>query len=145
MARNLDKTHKHELDQADDDLGSLIRWSLKDSLARETPPDDLWLKIRARIESGASCDGLALVGRKRRSLSLAPLIQAVVASSLVLAFVLGADRSASSHPETRGSRATTEQTVVLGSVRPRDIPRIHIASISNPKQVVRQRIGGATE
>jgi len=143
MAPNWEK-HNHQ-DQADDDLGSLIRWSLEDSLSRETPPADLWPKIRARIEAHTQAGETAPLGRKQRRLSLAPLIQTVVASSLVLTFALGVDRSGGSRPEAQVNRPTVPRTVVLGSARPQDIPKIHVASRPDVKQVIHQRIGGVAE
>lgn len=145
MAQNWEKHNQREQEQADDDLGRLIRWSLEDSLARETPPADLWTRIRARIESCAPGVEPALVDRKRRTLSLAPLIQTVVASSLVMAFALGIDRSGSTRPQTRLNPTTVPSTVVLGSTRPQDIPRIHAAPHPEAEQMVHQRIGGVTE
>jgi hypothetical protein len=145
MAPNWERHKQQDQDQADDDLGSLIRWSLEDSLRRETPPDDLWPKIRSRIEARTQIGETAPLGRKRLALSLAPLIQTVVASSLVLTFALGVDRSGGSLPEAQVNRPTVPRTVVLGSARPQDIPKIHIASRPLAKQVVHQRIGGVAE
>lgn len=145
MAPNSEKHNRHDHGLADDDLGSLIRWSLKSSLERESPPDDLWPKIRARIEPDTARAEPSRVRPKLRALSLAPLIQTIVASSLVLAFVLGTDRGGSSPTKRPVSQPRFQRTVVLGSDRPQDIPRIHITSHTDPEQVVRQRIGGFAE
>lgn len=143
MAQNWEK--HNDQDQVDDDLGSLIRWSLEDSLARETPPDDLWQRVRARIEASSPQAERALLGRKRHGLSLAPLIQTVVASSLVLAFALGVNHGDTPQSRTRASRPTVQRTAVVESARPQDIPRLRTASRPEPEPVVHQRIGGVAE
>lgn len=143
MTQNWEK--HDEQDWTDDDLGSLIRWTLEDSLGRETPPDDLWQRIRARIEPTVAGTQAAPPARKRHSLSLAPLIQTVVASSLVLAFAVGVDRDDSSPPATKASRPAFQRTAIVESARPQDIPRIHTESQREPEPVVRRRIGGVSE
>ena len=74
---------------ADDDLGQLIRRSLQDSVGKAEPPAEVWLKIRERVSQK---NAPAVSQRPRRRLPVASLVQAVVISSLLLAFGFGLER-----------------------------------------------------
>ncbi len=77
---------------SDDELGKLIRWGLRDRLLGREPPDEVWLRILERVRH-VSAPGHS-AGRSHRSpFPLAPFVQAVVISALLLAFGLGVDRT----------------------------------------------------
>jgi len=77
---------------SEDDLGRLLRWSLEDSISGAEPPADAWPKILERV-----CQMRTPTRPKhslrRSSFPLAPFVQAVVISALLLAFGLGIDLS----------------------------------------------------
>ena len=91
---------------ADDDLGQLIRWSLQDSVAKAEPPAEVWLEIRERV---SHMSVPAAQQRPRRHLPVASLIQAVVISSLLLAFGFGLERDVVT--PSRQARATPSPVV----------------------------------
>jgi len=82
----LEDTHDASAD-SEGDLGRLIRWGLEASVLGAEPSADVWPRILSRvgamdIAKGGGC-------RKDRSLfPLAPLLQAVVISVLLLVFGL---------------------------------------------------------
>jgi hypothetical protein len=132
-------------DPIDDDLGSLVRWGLEDTFAEASPPDDLWPKIRAQIEAQSDTKPVSHAGVRRRSLSLASLVQTVVVSSLVLAFVLEVDRTGSSSPRPSADRTPVVEHSIFDSGPPRDIPRLRPVADPEPQQAVHRRMGGATQ
>jgi hypothetical protein len=84
--------NRYEL-ASDDDLGQLIRWSMKDSISDVEPGADVWPQILKRVRE------MPAPGRPRRwsrtsPFPVAPFIQAVVVSALLLAFGLGVDQNA---------------------------------------------------
>jgi len=77
-----------------DDLGRWIRWSLEDAVADAEPPSSMWGKISTRINE------LEEPAHRRpfpdiASFPWSQLLQTVVASTLLLAFVLGLENRAS--------------------------------------------------
>jgi len=75
-----------------DDLGQLIRWSMKDAISEVEPAADVWPQILKRVRE------MPAPGRPRRwstriSFPVAPFVQAVVVSALLLAFGLGVDQN----------------------------------------------------
>jgi hypothetical protein len=76
---------------SDDDMGRVIRWGLKDMISGAEPPADVWPKVLGRVGD------MPAPARPKRSFRpspfpLAPFVQAVVVSALLLAFGLGVDR-----------------------------------------------------
>ena len=74
----------------DDDVGRVIRWGLNDAISGAEPPAHVWPKILGRVAD------LPAPARSKRSFGssfpVAPFVQAVVVSALLLAFGLGVDR-----------------------------------------------------
>ena len=106
----------------EDDLGRLIRWGLENSMVAE-PPEHIWPKIVARVREMHVSHGQKR-WVKRSLLPLAPLLQAVVISALLLAFGLKVDRN----------------TIMLqGAYRTSSTPVIRKISITQgcPKDVLR--------
>jgi hypothetical protein len=77
---------------ADDELGRLVRWSVRDLIGGVEPPAEVWPKIVECVRAGPAKEPLAR-SLRRASFPLAPFVQAVVISALLLAFGLGVDRS----------------------------------------------------
>jgi hypothetical protein len=76
---------------SDDDMGRVIRWGLKDAISGAEPPADVWPRILGRVGD------MPAPARPKRSFRpfsfpLAPFVQAVVVSALLLAFGLGVNR-----------------------------------------------------
>jgi hypothetical protein len=76
----------------EDDLGELIRWSLEDSIAGAEPPEDIWPKIVERVEQKQAPATARRPLRRRVAFPLASLVQAVVISTLLLAFGVGVNQ-----------------------------------------------------
>jgi hypothetical protein len=102
----------------DDDLGRLIRWSVPDVIRGAEPPTDVWPKVVERVRAGAAREP-RVPSLRRATFPLAPFVQAVVISALLLAFGLGVDRSIilprqvtspSSTPEVRKTHAVEDMT-----------------------------------
>jgi hypothetical protein len=77
---------------SEDDLGQLIRWSMKDSISEIEPAADVWPQILKRVRE------MPAPARPRRwstkiPFPVAPFVQAVVVSALLLAFGLGVDQN----------------------------------------------------
>jgi hypothetical protein len=100
---------------ADDDLGQLVRWSLENTVSKAEPPAEVWLRIRERVSERAAP---AAPQRARRRLPVASLVQAVVISSLVLAFGFGVERDI----VVPSRQAAAVATPVVKSVFSRDVP-----------------------
>ena len=72
---------------SEDDLGCLIQWGLEQATAGVEPPADVWPRIAERVR------GIPAPATLRRStFPVAPFVQAVVVSALLLAFGLGVER-----------------------------------------------------
>jgi hypothetical protein len=129
-----------------DDLGNLIRWGLKDSYAGTTPPHDLWPKILARVqERPTPTPSVSARAPRWRSLSLAPLVQAVVVSSLLLAFGLRVDRNvATPRREQPAALTPVIERATVESGMPQDIPNRPMRVKAMPQMPVRHRAGGVT-
>ena len=127
---------------ADDDLGSMIHWGLEDAFSRVEPPDDLWPRIVSRVEESRAPAPHAPV-RRRFPFSLAPLVQTVVVSALLLAFGLGVDRNVTAPRGERNIRATpTAVKVESGREQLDDMLSGHL--LTRIQQLaVPQRPGGA--
>jgi len=76
---------------ADDDLGRLIRWSVPNLIREAEPPAETWLNVVERVRADPVGEPPAPFFR-RASFPVAPFVQAVVISALLLAFGLGVDR-----------------------------------------------------
>jgi hypothetical protein len=122
---------------SDDDMGLVIRLGLEDAISGAEPPSDLWPKILGRV---GDMPAPARSKRSFRSSSfpLAPFVQAVVVSALLLAFGLGVDRGVvmprreyrlESTPTIRRARATEDF--------PEDVLRGYMLRIE-PQQPIRQ-------
>lgn len=101
---------------SEDDLGRLLRWSLEVSISGAEPPADAWPRILERVRQMRTPTRPEHALR-HSSFPLAPLVQAVVISALLLAFGLGVDRSVvmppkeyriDSTPTTRKMRAAED-------------------------------------
>jgi hypothetical protein len=80
---------KHQF-SFEDDLGRLIRWSLKDSASNAEPSAKVWPQILDRVRT-MNMPAKTEPWLKRNLVPLAPLLQAAVLSALLLAFGLGVD------------------------------------------------------
>ncbi len=128
---------------ADDDLGRMIHWGLEDSFSKAEPPDDLWPKIMSRLQEMRAPAPRAPV-RRRISFSLAPLVQTVVVSALLLAFGLGVDRNATAPRGERQARATPTVVKVDSSQElPDDMLRGYLLTRMVQQLAVPRRPGGA--
>jgi hypothetical protein len=83
-----DETH---LWSSDDELGQLIRWSLKDHIGAAEPASEVWLRILDRVQEERASTS-ARSSSKRSSAPLASLVQAAVIGCVLLTLGLGADR-----------------------------------------------------
>ena len=131
----LQDTHGAAVDH-EGDLGRLIRWELESSVSEAEPSADVWPRIMSRV--GAMDVPRGGRYRKNRSLfPLAPLLQAVVISVLLLVFGLEVnndwvtpkgDGRAYSTPITR--RAPTSQEypddVLRGCILARQAREAHL-------------------
>ena len=79
------------LSPEDDDLGRLVRWSVPDLIQGAEPPSETWLNVVERVRADPAAEPPA-PSLRRASFPLAPFVQAVVISALLLAFGLGVDR-----------------------------------------------------
>jgi hypothetical protein len=118
MERRGSKARETLNSQADDDLGQMIRWSVRDSIGGVEPPADVWPEVLERLRAGPAEQPLT-PSLRRAAFPLAPFVQAVVISALLLAFGLGVDRSvvlprqealSVSTPVVRGTRAVVDTT-----------------------------------
>ena len=75
---------------SDDELGQLIRWSLKDSIGVAEPPPEVWVRILTRVQEEPRPTS-ARRGTKCASAALASVVQAAVIGCLLLVFGLGVD------------------------------------------------------
>ena len=76
----------------EDDFERLIRWGLQDSVAHGEPSPEVWPKVLARVQEMSASDKRPRRLARRALLPLASLVQAVVISSLLLAFGLNLDQ-----------------------------------------------------
>jgi hypothetical protein len=128
---------------ADDDLGRMIHWGLEDSLSKVEPPDDVWPKIMLRVQE-MRVPARRTPVRRRLSFSLAPLVQTVVVSALLLAFGLGVDRNVTAPRGERNLRATPTVVKVDSSRElPDDMLRGYLLARMVQQLAVPQRPGGA--
>jgi hypothetical protein len=91
----------------EDDLGHLIRWSLEASVSAAEPPADVWPKILSRVRA-MDAPKAANRGKKPARFPLAPLLQAVVISVLLL--VLGVEMNRNVVTPERSRRTPTAPT-----------------------------------
>lgn len=113
MVRSSKGAENKAMHLAEDDLGRLLRWSLEDAVSGAEPSPDVWPRVLQQVKqkSAASKSGPA---RRRLLSGVVPLMQAVVVSSLLLAFGLSMDRTMLvSRPERR---AVATPTVRVSSV-----------------------------
>ena len=76
----------------EDDFERLIRWGLQDSVSQAEPSPEVWPKVLARVQEMSASDKQPRRFGRRAVRPLASLIQAVVISSLLLAFGLNLDQ-----------------------------------------------------
>jgi hypothetical protein len=125
---------------SEDDLARLIRWSLEYSVSGAEPPADVWPKILGRVHE------MPAPARPKRSLGtsfpLAPFVQAVVVSALLLAFGLGVERDVvMPRREYRvDSTPTVVRKVRTSEEVPEDMLRGYI--LAHMEQGLPQRLGG---
>lgn len=128
---------------ADDELGRMIRWGLEDSFSGAAPPDDLWPRIMLRAQE-AHASARHTPAKRRPSFSLAPLVQAVVASALLLAFGLGVDRNVTAPRGEQAVRSTpTVPAAVPAQQEANDMLSGYVLSRMAQEPPVPQRPGGA--
>jgi hypothetical protein len=72
----------------DDELGQLIRWSLRRSFGGADPSEECWGEILRRVHE-EQARGAAPRNCGTMLRALAPVVQAVVAGTLVLTFAVG--------------------------------------------------------
>jgi len=113
------KGKKDALDRlpAEDDLGRMIRWGLEDSFSQAEPPDDLWPKIMLRVQE-MRVPAAHTRPKRRPSFSLAPLVQTLVVSALLLAFGLGVDRNLTAPRGGQVARSTPAVQKVVSVQEP---------------------------
>jgi len=127
----------------EDDLGRMIRWGLEDSFSNAEPPDDVWPKIMSRVQE-MRVPTRRTHPQRRHSFSLAPLVQAVVVSTLLLAFGLGVDRNVTAPRGAQSAHATpTAQKVVSSQELPDDMLSGYLLARMQKQSLTRQRRGGA--
>ena len=131
----LQDTHSASAD-SEGDLGRLIRWGLEASVSGAEPPADVWPRILSRVRAMDIPRGGRY--RKNRSLfPLAPLLQAVVISVLLLVFGLEVnhdwvtpkgDGRTYSTPITRRAPASQEypDDVLRGCILARQAREAHL-------------------
>lgn len=125
---------------SEDDLARLIRWSLKDSISGAEPPADVWPKILGRVrEMSASAHPKRSL---RTSFPLAPFVQAVVVSALLLAFGLGVERAVVM--PRREYRVDSTPTVVRKVRAPEEVPEDMLRGyvLARMERRLPQRLGG---
>ncbi len=124
MARSKDALDKINGLSSENDLGRLIRWSLEDSVSAAEPPADVWPRILSRVREMNAPTNLRRWAR--RSLRpLAPLVQAVVISVLLLAFGLEVNRGVTvSHRPTHSTPAV--RRIPTREEQPQDVLRGYI-------------------
>jgi hypothetical protein len=128
---------------AQDDLERMIRWGLEDSFSEAEPPHDVWPKIKLRVQEMRAPAHRAPL-RRRLSFSLVPLVQTVVASVLLLSFVLGVDRNPTAPQGERTIRSTpTVPRVVSSQGLPNDMLSGYLLARMAQQPTLRQRPGGA--
>jgi hypothetical protein len=119
MVRSSNEADKRFSQPAEDSLGRLIRCSLEDVVSKAEPAADVWPRILEQVKQM----GQPAPSRRRFLSGLAPLMQAVVVSSLLLAFGLGLDR-------TMVVPRTERQAVATPAVR------LSVASDEKPQDVL---------
>ena len=122
-----------------DDLGQLIRQSLRESVERAEPSPLAWQQIWSRVRRMSAAQGSQ--PRPRRVwASLAPLAQAVVISALLLAFGLGVDRNAAVPRRSLVARPTpTAHTASSPAERSEDMLRGYMLFRRQPEPAQHQR------
>jgi len=103
--------HSHEVHRPDldNELGALIRWSLEDGLANAEPSPQAWCNIVSLVQDRSHGRTLRQGLKRLAAWPVASLVQAVVVSTLLLAFGLGVEQSVVSR-----SRPGTETKIVTG-------------------------------
>lgn len=91
MQRRSNETDETHLWSSDDELGQLIRWSLKDHIGAAEPASEVWLKILDRVQEERTPTS-APSSSRRSSAPMASLVQAAVIGCVLLTLGLGADR-----------------------------------------------------
>jgi hypothetical protein len=143
MAHPSDKKDALDRLPAEDDLGRMIRWGLEDSFSQAEPPDDVWPKIMLRVQE-MRVPASRTRPKRRPSFSLAPLVQTVVVSALLLAFGLGVDRNLTAPRGGQAARATpTVQKVVSAQELPNDMLSGYLLARMGQQPATHQRPGGA--
>jgi hypothetical protein len=128
---------------AGDDLGRMIRWGLEDAFSEAEPPEHVWPKVMSRIQEMRAPVRHASV-RRRPSFSLAPLIQTVVVSALLLAFGLGVDRNLTAPQGEHIIRSTpTVERADNSPEQPNDMLSGYVLARMAQQPPIRQRPGGA--
>ena len=128
---------------SEDDLGRLIRWTLEDAVSGAEPPRRVWPRILARVREMPTPTS-AKRSWRRAPFPLAPFVQAVVVSALLLAFGLGLNRGVVvPRPEHRihATPTVTRRARVSSQQFPEDVLRGYI--LVRMEQQQPQRLGGA--
>jgi hypothetical protein len=127
----------------EDDLGRMIRWGLEDAFSGAEPPDDVWAKIKLRVQEMRAPAPRAPV-RRRPSFSLAPLVQTVVVSVLLLSFALGVDRNVTA-PRAEHTVRSTPAVQKVDSIQDtaEDMLSGYMLARMAQQPPTRQRPGGA--
>ncbi len=143
MAHTSDKKDASDPLAANDDLGQMIRWGLEDSFSGAEPPDDVWPKVMLRVQEMRAPARCAHV-KRRPSFSLAPLVQTMVVSALLLSFALGVDRNLTAPQGERTLRSTpTVPRVASSQELPNDMLSGYLLARMAQQPPIRQRPGGA--
>jgi len=139
MVRSSNEADKRFSPSTEDGLGRLIRWSLEDAVSRADPSPDVWPKILQQVKQM----GKPAPARRRLLSGLVPLMQAVVVSSLLLAFGLGVDRSMVVPQRKRQTVSTpTVQVSVASEEMPQDVLSGYILFRQAREPLPRKRSGG---
>lgn len=125
---------------SEDDLERLIHWGLEDAISGAEPPADVWPKVLGRVRDMRvpTCPKRSL----RTSFPLAPFVQAVVVSALLLAFGLGVERDVVM--PRREYRVYSTPTVVRKLRAPEEVPEDMLRGyiLARMEQRLPQRLGG---
>jgi len=73
-------------------VASLVRWSLHTGIGKREPPDEVWPRILARVREMEASEAVIRQCPKRLA-PLAPLLQVVMVSAVLMALGLGLQRN----------------------------------------------------
>jgi hypothetical protein len=121
-------------------VATLVRWSLHTGIGNREPPDEVWPRILARVGEMEAPEAI-LPQRSKKLVPMAPLLQVVMVSAVLMTLGLGLQRNV---PRASSTKQTVPSFEDARQGYPEDALRSYLL-VKLRRAAPGQRVGGQSE